>query len=177
MSDLPPFVDPVPENPFFTDDVELVASILKDQWSLPIGYEPVIQYKPESMLVNAGIGSIYVYQTSRSSRPNSVDMRTVQRNSYVTIRISCRHRNYFLMWGEEVYRIIMANRRAGKKVLYPYTYMELTSERPSNGMQGWYQVTFEVKLTSFNHHARSAGFGDKINRKLDDSNRIFHGDI
>lgn len=177
MSDLPPFVDPVPENPMFTDDVKLVADILKSQWSLPIGYEPIIQYKPESMIANGGVGYIYIYQPSRSSRPNTVDMRTIQRNGYVTIRISCRHRDFFLMWGQEIYRILLANRRAGKQVLYPYTYMEVTSERPSNGMQGWYQTTLEVKLTSFNHHVRSAGFGDRINRKVDDSNCISNGDI
>lgn len=157
----------VPETELNTDDTETIADLLKCQWSLGAGMEPTIQNKPESMMVNARIGSIYVYLINRNTQPSSVDYNTLQRRTYIGIKISCRTRDFWRAWHEEVLRIIMSNRRAGKHPLGGYTFMELTNERFANDLSGWYTSTVEIRLTSFNTPLRTAGMGDCINRHVE----------
>lgn len=156
--------EPVQETEFYPDDERMLAELLKDQWSLPIGYEPVIQYEPESYMVNAGVGSIYIYTTSTSPQINTTDYNAVGLTTYASFRVSARVREFHRMWCNEILRIIIANRRIGKCVLGPYTYMEPLAIRKTNDLSGWYTTTIEARLVSHNTPIRSAGMGDEINK-------------
>ena len=67
----------------------------------------------------------------------------------------------------------MANRRAGKKRLGGYSYLEINNERFSNDLVGWFTTTIDIKMVSYNTPLRSAGFGDDINKKVACNNEYF----
>lgn len=158
--------DPVPETDFYPDNEELVATIIKRDWSLPIGYEPDIRFEPEALMTNAGVGSVYVYSPSDSSQIVSTDYNSVGLTSYVSIRVSARYREHHRIWCKEILRIIMANRRAGKGKLGPYTYMEYLTTRRTNDLSGFYTATIEIRLRSHNTPILTAGMGEDINREV-----------
>lgn len=158
----------VPENNFFTDDAALVANLLKKEWSLGPEYMPNITYIPEEMAVSARLGYVFVYRVSRTNRITTVDYRTLGRDSHISIKLSTRLRKDYLAFGEEIMRILMANRRLGQDRMEGYTYLEVMSDRDTRDLSGWYTVTIELKLVTYNKAIRSAGFGDTINRQIDD---------
>ena len=161
----------------YEDDAKLIADMLKDQWSLDIGQELVVAYEPSGYMIDSRVGSIYVYLLNRSNRIASADYRTLERHTRVSIRVSNQFRNNHFLWCDEVYRILMANRRAGKGPLGGNTYLEVLSDRTQNDLSGWHTTTIDIDLVSFNTPLRTAGFGDRINRKVADrSARIIEGD-
>lgn len=149
----------VPENPLYLDDAGLIGEMLKRDWELGVGKEPTIAYKPESYMMNARYGAIYIYQISRNTQINTTDYRTLQVTSHVGIKIASNFRENHFEICEEVKRILMTNRRGGKRKLGGYTYLEINNERFSNDLVGWYTTTIDIKLTSFNTPLRSPGFG------------------
>ena len=157
---------PVPENPMFTDDVKLVADMLRSEWSLGIGRDPSIAYKVDEYMMDSRYGSIFVYIVNRSNKISSVDYRTFHRTVNISLKITAPIREYFMEIVEEVYRVLVANRRASDR-LRPYTFLEIINERPSNDLSGWYSTTISIKLTGYAVPIRSAGFGDEVNQKID----------
>lgn len=157
----------VDETPLFTDDAGVIGELLKENWSLGPGKEPAISYKPESYMMNARYGAIYIYTISRNTQVSSTDYRTLQITSHVGIKISNSIRENHFEMCEEIKRILMANRRTGKKNLGGYTFLELGSERFSNDLVGWYTTTMDISLKSYNTPLRSAGFGDRINSRIE----------
>ena len=149
------------ENEFFTDDAKLFAELLKEQWSLGPGEEPTISYVPESYMMQARIGSIYVYTVSMPLSITTVDYRTLQRLGYVSIRLNMRDRNRFFIWGQEVMRILLANRRSTVLRDWGYTFYEVTSVKQTPDLSGWYTATFDIKLTCYNRGIKSSGFTDE----------------
>lgn len=149
----------IEENSFYADDPQMIVDLLKDQWSLSGGREPVIACRPESYMMNARFGAIYVYSINRNHQISTTDYRTIQRIAHVGIKISSSLRDNHFMICDEVWRILLANRRAGKRVLRGYTFLEVSNERFSNDLLGWYTTTLDVKLTSFNTPMKSPGFG------------------
>lgn len=158
----------VPENKFFTDDASLIANMIKSQWSLGPEYMPNVTYIPEEMAVSARLGYIYVYRITRPNRITTVDYRTLGRESYVSVKLSTRLRKDMFAFGEELFRIFMANRRLGQDRMEGYTYLEVQSDKETRDLSGWYTVTIDLKLVTYNKAIRSAGFGDTINRQIDD---------
>jgi hypothetical protein len=69
---------------------------------------------------------------------------------------------------QEIYRIAMANRRLGQKRLGGFTYFEVINDRVQNDLSGWYTATMDIKLTSYNYPIKSAGFGERVNKALDE---------
>ena len=161
------FNDNVAETPLFTDDAMTIGNMIADQWSLGPGREPSLSYKPESYRMNARYGAIYIYQISRNSQISTCDYRTLHVTSHIGIKISSATRENHFEICEEVKRILMANRRAGKKRLGGYTFLEMGSERFSNDLIGWYTTTIDIRLTSYNTPLRTAGFGDSINKRIE----------
>ncbi len=161
------FRDTVEEHKFFTDDAEMIANLIRSEWILGPEKEPSIGYTPEAYITNARYGSIYVYVLNRANQITSTDYRTLQRVAHVGIKVTCRHRKPYFEMCEEIYRIILANRRLGIHALNGYSFMEIVNERSSNDLVGWYTTTFDIKLTGYASPIRSAGFGDKTNRKIE----------
>jgi hypothetical protein len=163
-------VDPVPETNLYSDDVRLVCSIIKDEWSIGLEDPLNIEFEPEQFMVNARIGNVFVYHISRTNSINTTDYRTLRRTSKVGVRVATRFRDAHFRWCDEVYRILIANRRIGKPGFRNYTYLEVLGDKSFTDASGWYVTTYDVSLTSFNTPLRSAGFGDEQNRILDDAN-------
>lgn len=163
--------EPMRETWLYSDDVRLITNLIKDQWS--IGYDnPLnIDYEPEQFWVQGRIGNVFVYHISRDNRISTVDYRTLQRTSRIGIRVANRFRKNHFQWCDEVYRILMANRRLGKGRgnLCTYTYLEVTGDRSFNDLSGWYVTTFDVNLISYNTPLMTAGMGDEINKAVNDS--------
>ena len=145
--------------------------MLKNDWSLPNYDMPVIDYVPEATMALAMPAYIYVYQVSRYNSISSTDYRTLQRNSFIGIRISTRSRDKLYEFMDEVYRILMANRRAGPQYLNHYSYMEAINDHIDNGSLGWYSATIDVKLISYCFRLKSPGFGKEINESFLKANR------
>jgi len=157
---------PYPENEFFMDDVAVITKMLQDSWSLGPEDTPVISYEMEGMMVDARKSYVFVYHVSRYNSVSSTDYLTLQRTSFVDIRVSSRSRKKLYEYTQEIYRIIYANRRLGPKYLNGYTWIEITNDRIGNDAQGWYSVLLSTKLMSYAYPIRSPGFGDEINAKV-----------
>ncbi len=157
---------PQKESILFSDDVGCITKILKDEWSLGPRDTPVIDFIPEATMALAMPAYIYVYQVSRYNSISSTDYRTLQRNSFIGIRISTRSRDKMYEYMDEVYRIIMANRRAGPQYLNHYTYMEAINDHIDNNSTGWYSATIDIKMISYCFRVRSPGFGKEINESF-----------
>lgn len=158
----------VPETNLYSDDVRMVTEILRRDWSIGLENPLNIEYEPEQMMVNGRIGNIYVYHVSRENSISTVDYRTLRRQSKVAVRVANRFRENHYAWCDEVYRILMANRRPGIGPcgLHNYTYLEVTSDRHFTDLSGWYVTTFDVKLIGYAVPLHSAGFGDEANVEI-----------
>lgn len=159
--------DPIRESPLFTDEPRMIADMLRDNWSLGPDDIPTIAYVPEEYMTSARIAFIYVYQISRYNSVSSTDYRTLQRTSFLAVRLNTRFRHKLFLYMDEIYRIIMAHRRIGQKGLSGFTYMEVINDRVQNDLSGWYTATMDIKLTSYSYPVKSAGFGDSINRVIE----------
>lgn len=144
---------------YFSDDARLFAEMLREQWSLGPGEEPTISFEPESFFMQSRTGSIYVYSVSMPMSISTVDYRTMQRLGYVSLRLSVRDRRRFYVWGQEVQRILLANRRAPVLREYGYTFYVVSSIKQISDLSGWYSATFDIKLTCYNRGIVSSGFG------------------
>lgn len=156
---------PFPENGFFLDDVGVITRMLKEGWSLGPEDTPVISYEMEGMMVEARKAYVFVYHVSRYNSMSSTDYHTLQRTSFVDIRVSTRSRAKLYQYTQEIYRIIYANRRLGPKFLDGYTWIEITNDRIGNDAQGWYSVLLSIKMMSYCYPIYSPGFGDEINSR------------
>ena len=161
---------PYPERQFFTDDAAMLANLLKEEWSLPLEMTPVISHLREGMMTDARTGYVDVYKVSNYTSISSTDYRTLQRTSYLDVTVTVRSRDSLFAYMEEIYRIVMANRRVGPKYLNGYTWMEITNDRVDNESNGWYSGMISLKLLSYCYRIRSPGFGKKINSRFINSN-------
>jgi len=149
----------VGEYEYFNDDPKFIADLLSNNWDTFPLEKPVIAYTPEQWMTSAKYAFIYVYQVSRYNSVSSTDYRTIQRTSFVAIRLSCPNRNSFFTYMDHIQKLIFAHRRIGQKRLHGYTYLEIINDRVVNDLSGWYTGTMDVKLTSYNYPVESDGFG------------------
>lgn len=161
-------VDFVPEHKFYTDDAELIQRLLRENWDLGIDEHPTIVWGRDSFMADARLGIIQVYQMTRSLSPASIDYRCLNRTSYVGVRVSNQNRERHYAWCDEVYRILMAFRRAGPKMLNGMQFLEVINDKFQNDLSGWYTTTFDVRLVSYSKPVVSAGFGTDLNRLIYD---------
>ncbi len=156
---------PVPETHMFQDDRKMMAELIRDEWSLGIGRDPLIEYNADKYLMDSRYGSIFIYYINRSPRVSSVDYNTLHRICNMSFRVSSPVYDYHAEICEEMYRILLANRRAAAK-LSPYTFLEITNERHSNDLSGYYGTTISIRLTGYATPIMSAGFGDEVNNTI-----------
>lgn len=164
------------ENELFPDNARMITNMIKNQWSLGAQNECNITFIPEQYMVNARVGSIFVYPISTTNQISSTDYHTLQRTARLGVKVSTRMRENHYVWCEEVYRILMANRRRGQKCMHGWLFLEVTGERQMTDLSGWYTTTFDIKLTTYAKPIRSAGFGDKVNKMIEDSINSNNGD-
>ena len=160
----------VEESIFFGDDPKMICDMLKTNWSLGPDDLPTITIMPEEFMTSARVAAVYVYQISRYNSVSSTDYGTIQRTSFIAIKLQTRFRHKFLEYMQEVYRILMAHRRIGSRKLGGYTYFEIINDRVTNDLTGWYACTLDVKLTAYTFPVKTGGFGNRINRMIKDYN-------
>ncbi len=152
----------------YSDDAKMIAEMLRDQWSLGPQQEANITYIPEQIMVSARVGNIFVYRVSRNNRISTTDYQTLQRQSNLSIKVSTRFRENHFAWCEEVYRILLANRRKGHAEMGGWLFLEITNDRSMVDLSGWYTTTIDIRLTTYAKPIHSAGFGDRINKIVED---------
>lgn len=160
-------LDPVPETVIYSDDVKIIADLIKSEWSLGPEHTPNVIYEPQSFLAANRVGGIYVYKVSSNNRISAIDYQSLERSTTIGVRVSNPMRHNHLAWCQEVYRILLSNRRH-HPVLGNYLFLEVLGEKESNDLTAYYVTTIDVKLTRYNMPIKSAGFGDRINKAIDD---------
>ena len=160
---------PVPEHIFFNDDPMLICNMLKDNWSLDEDNLPTFTCEPKEYMTSSRVALVYVYHISRYNSISTTDYSTLQRTSFLAIRLNTNNRMKFYEYMQEIYRILLSNRRIGAKNLHGYHYFEIINDRISNDLSGWYSCTLDVKMTSYASPIRSAGFGDRINKTFENN--------
>lgn len=154
-----------PEEDFFPDDVAMITRLLQREWSLDLTQLPVISFDQQTMYANAREAYIFVYHVSSYNSISSTDYRSAQATTFIGIKISCPFRKQLYTTIREVYRILLANRRAGPRKLNGYTYFEIISHHLDEGELGWYSATIDLKLMSYCRPIYSPGFGEPENSK------------
>ena len=131
------------------DDAELIYNLIKDQWSLDPWDMPEIRFEPEALMVNARNGLVYIASMSQTTQIASTDYGYVTQTGFVSVRLSSRFRVDHFRWRNEIWRILMANRRLGRPDgrLGNYTFLEVTRTHRMNDLSGWYVTVFDIRLT------------------------------
>lgn len=156
----------VPETQFVVDYAKLVADLIHDEWSLGPSNTPTITHEVESEMINARLGSIFVYGMTGSPSQASIDYRNVDFTQYVGVKLMTRFRDTYYEWANEIYRIIYSFRRAGPRKLKGMMFMDIINLKPQNDLSGWYAGTFDVRLVSHSRPIVSAGFGTDLNKQI-----------
>ena len=155
------------ENLFYTDDVGFVANLIDANWSLED--RPKIYFKQDRMArENYPYGSIYVYTLGKSPSKVGINYDAMKMSHRICIDVQNpenRERHY--NWLQELYRIFFKYRRAGRKKLQGYDYIELPNEVFKHGYVNFYHSTFEINLVTEARPIFQSGFGDVICEEKD----------
>lgn len=148
------------EQPLFLDDVGFIMDMLKDNWTIS-DKVPTFSRETdvESFMMDARLGSVFVYSEGRRNTISTIDYRTLQRISRISVRVTTRFWEVMQEWGQEVYRILYSHRRMGYNRTNGYGYFEVLSDNLTRDLSGWYVTTFEIQMTAYATPLRTDGFG------------------
>lgn len=154
---------------FFPDDIKFFANLIKDNWELEgpadIDSHPYIYYDSgmTSTRENTLGGSIYIYNVSQSfPQIMGIDYDAVKQTKSIAFDIqNPQYRERNLMWVREIIRILHHYRRAGRKKLNGWDYMEIqnVNSRDQNYVN-YYQTVIDVKLYRTLNDMEDRGRGD-----------------
>lgn len=150
---------------FFTDDAKYIGDMLKHNWSLK--EKPNIVYDSEQYRVNGRIGYILVRPMNGNFSNVTTDYQAMDENKYVYIKFGVPFRERMFEWGREIIRILLSERRVGQ-LDSPYSKIEITGEKFHDEAIKWYSATIDVRLVSYCKPIRTAGFGEEINKAIED---------
>lgn len=148
------------EHPLFLDDVGFIMDMLKNNWTIT-DKVPTFSRETdvESFMMDARLGSVFVYSEGRRNTISTVDYRTLQRISRISVRVTTRFWDVMQVWGQEIYRIFMSHRRMGYDRTNGYGYFEVLSDNLTRDLSGWYVTTYEIQMTAYATPLRTDGFG------------------
>jgi len=154
------------ESRLYSADAKLLCEIIKADWAIGLDNPLNIEFETEQQMVNSRVGNIFVYQVHRTNEIGTTDYRTLNRVSKLAIKVSTRFWKNHMEWCDEVYRILMQNRRLGKGKfnLGNYIYIEIPTETTYQDLSGWWCTTFDVKLVASHVPLYTDGFGDEFNK-------------
>ena len=170
------FEEPPIEYDLYQDDAKMIADMIRDGWSLGPDLDPTITYIPESFMANARVAHIHVYRMTTSYAFASIDYRNMTSTTYIGVRIGTRYRENHFKVVREVQRILAANRRAGPKYLNGYQFLHVVNVKQQNDPSGWYVTSIEIRLVNNAIGYKTAGFGDEINRRIQEVDPAVNGD-
>jgi len=140
------------------DDAKLICDLLSREWpDTPGQPRPTFVYEREAYMMDSRFGTIFVYLVSSQKTISDTDYRTVDRSPRLGIKLSCRSRDLMFAWSRIIESILLAHRRSMRRIS-PYTFLELTSERPDNNADGWYSYNFDIKLTGYHIPIHGSGY-------------------
>lgn len=150
---------------FYTDDAKMLSDLLSENWDTGLNSKPVFVYDRESLAANAYVGYVEVDRLTRTNAISAVDYRTIDRNSYLSVKVATRYRHDLFEYAEEVYRILLdMHRRAGPDVLGGWEFLEIQNDREGQDLSGFYTVTFDIKLTRYHAPIPRHGFGPRADQ-------------
>lgn len=151
---------------WFPNDKELILKILREEWSLGTDEIPTWYCKPEMMMRNSKIGSVYVYDASgiNNERIVGTNYEGYRRTHRITIDIMCPLEERSIRWLEEIHRILLNNRRSYKlrQDTYDWDYLQIGTPNPRTGYVGFYHTVMEITLTKEFKGIDTNGFGQKV---------------
>ena len=149
-----------PESSLFLDDVGFILDLLMDNWSV-MDKVPTFARETdvESFMMDARLGSVFVYSTGRTNKISTVDYRTLERVSSIVVRVTTRFWDVMQIWGQEVYRILYSHRRMGYDRTNGYGYFEVLSDNLDRDLSGWYVTTYRIRMTAYATPLKTDGFG------------------
>lgn len=155
----------------FTDDVKMLADLIRDNWSLEFNSVPNIYFDQNSMARNNVPSSIYIYSLGVSNSRVGINYEAVKRTHRLSVDVQTPvNRQLHFDMCNEVYRILMSFRRAGKDVLGGWDYMDVTANGFKSGYSAYYQDSMDVTLTSEITIIESPGFGNIHDDICDETN-------
>lgn len=147
------------EDAFFTDDVATICSILEENWDIPLP-KPNFYREQDTMVRNNNPGSIYIYSLGRNNQRYGINYDSVKRTHRISIDVQNpenRQRHYD--WMNEIYRILMKYRRAGKCRLQGWDYIEISNDTFRQGYTRFYHDVMEINLIREVRLISSGGYG------------------
>lgn len=146
---------------FYSDDVFMVRELLEDNWSLGVGEIPKFYHDQNQLARDNNPGSIYVYSLGKNIAKVGINydgMRTTHRICIDVQNPVNRERHY--AWMNEIYRILMKYRRAGKRQLKGWDYYDVSNESFKHNYTSYYHDTLEISLVREVKPLIQSGFGD-----------------
>lgn len=148
------------ETPLFLDDVGFILDLLRDNWTIEDKVPTFARETDvESFMMDARLGSVFVYSTGRTNKISTVDYRTLERVSSIVVRVTTRFWEVMQVWGQEIYRILYSHRRMGYDRTNGYGYFEVLSDTLDRDLSGWYVTTYRIRMTAYATPLRTDGFG------------------
>lgn len=155
------------ENLFYSDDVGMVANMIDRNWSL--SEKPKIYYKQDRIArENHPYGSIYVYSLGKSPSKVGINYDGMRMSHRICIDVQNpenRERHYD--WIQELFRIFLKYRRAGRRQLNGWDYIEISNDVFKHGYVNFYHSTFEINLMTEVRPILQSGFGDVECREIE----------
>lgn len=155
------------EEIFYSDDTEMVCRLISDNWELDPANKPLFYYdkcdeQGRNVMARQNQGaSIYIYDLGKNMSRQSINYDSMRWSHRICIDIQNpvnRERHYELM--NEVYRILMKYRRAGRYQLGGWDYFEISNEQYKSGYVAYYHATIEINLIREVKPLPDSGFGD-----------------
>ncbi len=150
---------------WFSDDKQLILDILKEEWSLGAEEVPTWYCKPELMMRNSKIGSVYVYDSAghNNERILGINYEGYRRTHRLTIDVMNPLEERNIRWLDEIYRILLNNRRSYKlrRDKYDWDYIQIGTDTYRTGYVGFYHTTLEITLVKEFFGIKSDGFGEE----------------
>lgn len=148
-------------NVWYSDDTGFFCNLLKEQWSLGVGETPLFYYDQDRQARQNLPGSIYVYSLGRNNTRGGInyDAYRVTHRICIDIQNPVNRERHF-EWMNEVYRILLKFRRAGRNQLNGWDYYEISGDSFKPGYIKYYHDTIEFTLVKEMKCITQSGFGE-----------------
>lgn len=132
---------------YFPDDAKFWHDVFMVEWSYNTDKKPKMYYDPNKSRTTMPI-SLYFYVTASTTTNYDMGYFNESRTRNMSIDIQSKNRELAFGATREVHRILRNHRRAGKKYLNGWDYLEVTGTKMIAGYEGYYQHVVEFRLVS-----------------------------
>ena len=149
----------------YTDDERMVAEMIKREWDIPFDI-PRIYFIPNAIARVNIPGSIYIYDMGRNIPKYGINYEYTKRVRRLGIDIqNPENRDRHFAYVNEVIRILMKYRRAGRSQLGGYDYLEINNITDRQGYTNYYHTVMDISLTAEVSPIPYSGFNTPCEKK------------